>query len=149
MAEVIAQKELEEAFKLFDSDGDGLITSKELRGIIEKVGGRLSAGESEELLRLADQGGNGGIVLSQFTQLWAAIRGPREEEAEIREEFEKLDSDNSGFITREEMLAIIAGCQHFNGDKMAEAEKCVAEIDVDEDGRVSYPEFLLVWKHIK
>ena len=31
--------------------------------------------------------------------------------------------------------------------QMEEAKKCVAELDVDEDGRVSYPEFLLVWKY--
>ena len=27
-----------------------------------------------------------------------------------------------------------------------EAKKCLADIDVDGDGKVSYPEFLLVWK---
>jgi hypothetical protein len=31
--------------------------------------------------------------------------------------------------------------------QMAEAEKCVDELDVDRDGRVSYPEFLMVWKY--
>ena len=31
--------------------------------------------------------------------------------------------------------------------QMEEARKCIAELDVDKDGRVSYPEFLLVWKY--
>ena len=31
--------------------------------------------------------------------------------------------------------------------KVAEAEKCVADLDVDKDGKVSYPEFLLVWRY--
>ena len=47
----------------------------------------------------------------------------------------------------EEMMSIISECDHFAGDKMEEAKRCVAELDVDQDGRVSYPEFLLVWKY--
>ena len=35
----------------------------------------------------------------------------------------------------------------FVQDKAEEAAKCIAELDVDKDGRVSYPEFLLVWKY--
>ena len=29
----------------------------------------------------------------------------------------------------------------------AEAARCVADLDVDKDGKVSYPEFLLVWRY--
>jgi len=45
------------------------------------------------------------------------------------------------------MTSVITDCDHFSGDKMEEAKKCIAELDVDKDGRVSYPEFLLVWKY--
>ena len=66
-------------------------------------------------------------------------------------------------LSSEEMLNVICGFSHLSGDKvsrinliysiysfspkMLEAEKCVADIDVDKDGKVSYPEFLLVWKY--
>merc|ERR1711936_1180188 len=91
--------ELKEAFKLFDMDGDGMITKDELRKLVEKVGGSMTEGEA------------------------------------------------NGFITKDEMLTVITDCDHFAGDKMEEARKCIAELDVDKDGRVSYPEFLLVWKY--
>merc|ERR1711962_1655872 len=107
------QKELEEAFKLFDADGDGLITSVELRSLIEKVGGIMSEGEATALIHQADKDGN------------------------------------SGFITKDEMLSIIEKSGNFTGDKMPEAQRCVSELDVDKDGRVSYPEFLLVRKYKK
>merc|ERR1711974_266319 len=45
-----------------------------------------------------------------------------------------------------EMLTIIDKSGGFDGDQVAEAQRCVAALDVDKDGRVSYPEFLLVWK---
>eukprot|EP00092_Neocalanus_flemingeri_P033078 GFUD01035972.1.p1 GENE.GFUD01035972.1~~GFUD01035972.1.p1 ORF type:complete len:174 (+),score=59.28 GFUD01035972.1:78-524(+) len=146
MAEV-KNAELEEAFKLFDMDRDGLITVAELKKLIEKVGGKMTEGEARALIHQADRDENGAVDFSEFSSLWSDIRGEGEEEMEIRQEFSKLDSDNSGFITREEMLDIIVGCDHFTGDKVEEAKKCVAELDVDQDGRVSYPEFLLVWKY--
>merc|ERR1711890_141137 len=143
------QKELEEAFKLFDADGDGLITSVELKALVEKVGGCMSEGEAQGLIHQADRDGNAAIDMSEFTKLWAAIRGDGQEEDVIRTEFRKIDKDNSGFITKDEMMSIITSSGAFVGDAMAEAQKCVAELDVDKDGRVSYPEFLLVYKYKK
>jgi len=145
----VSQKEIQEAFKLFDQDGDGLITIDELRNLIKKVGGSMTEAEAKALIKEADKDGNEGVDYSEFTRLWSAIRGDNDEEKEIRKEFRKLDSDASGFITKDEMLAVIANCEHFTGDKMEEASKCVDELDVDRDGRVSYPEFLLVWKYKK
>merc|ERR1712109_58496 len=101
--------ELKEAFKLFDMDGDGMITKDELRKLVEKVGGSMTEGEAKGLINQADKDGNESIDFSEFSKLWAAIKGEGEGEKEIRKEF--------------------------------------AELDVDKDGRVSYPEFLLVWKY--
>merc|ERR1712038_379350 len=142
-----SEQELAEAFKLFDADGDGVITSEELRALIEKVGGAMSEEEAVALIHKADKDGNKGIDQSEFAELWNALHGGGEAEAKIREEFTKLDSDKSGFISKDEMLAVISGS--FTGDKQAEAERCVAELDVDKDGRVSYPEFMLVMKYKK
>ena len=69
-----------------------------------------------------------------------------EEEELIRQEFDKLDTDKSGYISKSEMLASISNCEHLGGDKEAEAKKCLDDIDVNGDGKISYPEFLMVWK---
>merc|ERR1711935_712499 len=142
-------KELKEAFSLFDDDKDGFVTMDELRKLIEKVGGHMTEAEAGALIHLADRDGNNCIDFSEFSKLWSAIRLEGEGEEEVREEFSKLDTDNSGFITKDEMLAVIANCEHFVGDKGEEAKRCVDELDVDKDGQVSYPEFLLVWKYKK
>ena len=39
-----------QAFKLFDMDGDGMITKDELRKLVEKVGGSMSEGEAKGLI---------------------------------------------------------------------------------------------------
>ena len=56
------------------------------------------------------------------------------------------DTDGSGFISKDEMLQSITNCEFLRNEKEEEAKKCLADIDVDGDGKVSYPEFLLVWK---
>jgi len=145
----ISQQELEEAFKLFDADGDGKINGEELKALVDKVGGNMTAGEADALIRKADKDGDKEIDMSEFGELWAAIRGDGEAEMKIKAEFLKMDGDRSGYITKEEMLTIVGNCPEFDGDKAAEAAKCVAELDVDKDGKVSYPEFLLVWKFKK
>ena len=69
-----------------------------------------------------------------------------EEEDLIRQEFDKLDTDKSGYISKSEMLASLSNCQFIGVDKEEEAKKCLDDIDVNGDGMVSYPEFLMVWK---
>merc|ERR1712198_451071 len=104
-----SETELREAFKLFDIDGDGIITMEELKSLVSKVGGDISEADAKAMIQAADKDGNMGIDFSEFAKLWEALHG--EGEAEIRKEFAKLD--------------------------------------VDKDGKVSYPEFLLVMKYKK
>ena len=61
-------------------------------------------------------------------------------------EGDRNDKDRSGYISKEEMFAAIGNCSHLGGSMEEEAKKCLDDIDVDGDGRISYPEFLLVWK---
>jgi len=50
--------ELQEAFKLFDMDGDGMITKDELKKLVEKVGGKMTEGEAKGLIHQADKVSN-------------------------------------------------------------------------------------------
>merc|ERR1712141_637450 len=124
------EAELREAFKLFDADGDGMISAEELVTLISKVGGQMADAEAKALIHAADKDGNMGIDFGEFAKFWEALHG--DDEGKIRAEFGKLDTDNSGYITR---------------DKMEEAKKAIEKLDVDKDGRVSYPEFILVMKY--
>merc|ERR1739838_240867 len=140
--------ELRGAFKLFDIDGDGVITIDELKSLISKVGGDMSEADAAALIHGKDKDGNTGIDFSEFAKLWEALHG--DGEAEIRKQFAKLDTDGSGFITKEEMAAIIT--DGFAGDKvpwkmmfqLEEAKAAIDMLDVDKDGKVSYPEFMMV-----
>ena len=56
-------------------------------------------------------------------------------------------NSNRDVICLEEMLGVISA--EFQGDKMAEAQAAIDKLDVNGDGKVSYPEFILVMKFKK
>jgi len=61
--------ELELAFKVFDTDGSGVITRDELRDKLTTLGEKLSEEEVEELLAEADTDNSGTISFEEFKAL--------------------------------------------------------------------------------
>ncbi|OHT10026.1 Caltractin [Tritrichomonas foetus] len=64
-----ARKELEEAFKLFDVDGTGKITFKNLKEVVANMGEQLTEQEIIEIIAEADKTGDGEITLDEFIDL--------------------------------------------------------------------------------
>jgi len=145
-SKVAAEEELQQAFNLFDANKDGMISMEEMRMLLTKVGGQMSEGQVKAVMAIADRDKNSLIDFAEFHSLWSLVLGEIEEESEIREEFKRFDLDKNGYITKDEMLKVIESSGSFVQDKLEEARKCIAEMDVDDDGQVSYPEFLLIWR---
>jgi calmodulin len=59
--EVDTEQELLNAFKVFDKDGSGTISSDELRNVLKSLGENLTDDEVEEMIKLADRDGDGHI----------------------------------------------------------------------------------------
>lgn len=64
-------------------------------------------------------------------------------EENIRLAFEALDADHNGYITRDE---IVNALKHQNNHTEEEIDNIVAEVDLNGDGRIDYPEFLAMIK---
>merc|ERR1712110_528035 len=78
------EAELREAFKLFDTDGDGVITMEELKGLISKVGGDMSEAEAIAHIKSADADATWPSTspsLENFGQLFTVQRRTRSEES--------------------------------------------------------------------
>ena len=61
MKDTKTEKEIWEAFKVFDSDGNGFISAAELRHVMTNLGERLTDEEADEMIREADIDGDGQI----------------------------------------------------------------------------------------
>merc|ERR1712020_471845 len=99
------EAELRQAFKLFDADGDGMISAEELVTLISKVGGEMADSEAKALIHAADKDGNMGIDFNEFAKFWEALHG--EDEGRIRAEFGKLDADKDGKVSYPEFILVM------------------------------------------
>ena len=59
--ELDTEQELYNAFKVFDKDGSGTISSDELRNVLKSLGEDLTDEEVDEMIKLADRNGDGSI----------------------------------------------------------------------------------------
>jgi len=64
-----SQAEILEAFKVFDKDGSGKISVKELREVMTSLGEKLTEGEVEEMIKDADIDGDGEIDINEFVKM--------------------------------------------------------------------------------
>ncbi|KXX73933.1 Calmodulin [Madurella mycetomatis] len=67
--EVDAEEELLNAFKVFDKDGSGTISSDELRNVLKSLGEILTDDEVEQMVQLADRNGDGQIDYKEFAHI--------------------------------------------------------------------------------
>lgn len=61
MKDTDSEEEIREAFKVFDRDNNGFISAAELRHVMTSIGEKLTDDEVDEMIREADQDGDGRI----------------------------------------------------------------------------------------
>lgn len=64
-----AEEEMIEAFRIFDTDGDGSITADELRQIFNNLGEKLTDEEISDMIKEADTDGDGEINYQEFVRM--------------------------------------------------------------------------------
>merc|ERR1711924_211527 len=85
MGEQIA--EFKEAFSLFDKDGDGTITTKELGTVMRSLGQNPTEAELQDMINEVDADGNGTIDFPEFCTLMARKMKDTDSEEELKEAF--------------------------------------------------------------
>merc|ERR1712142_1144880 len=86
--------EFKEAFSLFDKDGDGTITTKELGTVMRSLGQNPTEAELLDMINEVDADGNGTIDFPEFLTMMARKMKETDSEDEIREAFKVFDKDN-------------------------------------------------------
>ncbi|TVT99350.1 hypothetical protein EJB05_55283 [Eragrostis curvula] len=135
----------QEAFSLFDKNGDGCITMEELAAVTRSLGLDPSDEELTDMMREVDTDGNGIIDFHEFLSLIARKMKDGDGDEELKEAFEVLDKDQNGFISPTELRTVMVSL----GEKMTdeEVEQMIKEADTDGDGQVNYDEFVLMMKN--
>ena len=129
---------LRKVFKRYDTDKSGAISLDEFKQCLSKY--EYNDDYVESLFQAADLDGTGSIKYTEFLAATIDATGLVTEDR-LAEAFDRLDSDDSGFISFENLREIL-------GEDVAEEyiDQIITEADLEKNHKVSYQEFLAMWK---
>eukprot|EP01083_Nonionella_stella_P059611 155962_1 len=133
-------QEFRAAFSLFDKDGDGTITVKELGTVMRSLGHNPTQAELQDLINEVDVDGTGAIDFPEFLTLMARKFQNSDLEEELMEAYRVFDKDGNGFISAYELRHVLTNL----GEKLTDDEvyEMIREADFDGDGQINYEEFV-------
>ena len=134
-----------------DKDGNGEVSVDELEGLLRSMRIKLMLSETEikQTLRKIDANGDGIIDIIELKSVLekydtkGTVYKALNQRSEIRKEFKKYDADNSGYITKDELLHVVTDR---TGVKVSERqlELMTRDGDDNDDGRINYDEFFIM-----
>ena len=129
---------LKKVFKSFDKCSDGQITYDELKqGLIQFNNTKLTENDIKDLFSQIDVDQNGKIDYTEFIAATVQESNYNKKE-KIFEAFSMFDKDNSGFITKDEILNALKAQK----SQEKEIEKYIQDVDKNGDGKIDYKEFV-------
>ncbi|XP_074358709.1 calmodulin-like protein 3 [Apium graveolens] len=133
--------ELRRVFHMFDRNGDGKITKKELSDSLQNLGMFLSDKEVVQMIDKIDVNGDGFVDMEEFGALYQTIMDEKDEEEDMREAFNVFDQNRDGYITVDELRSVLASLGLKQGRTEEDCKAMIKKVDVDGDGKVNFLEF--------
>ncbi|MQL74876.1 hypothetical protein Taro_007219 [Colocasia esculenta] len=133
--------ELKRVFQMFDRNGDGRITQKELSDSLGNLGIHIPDKDLVAMIEKIDANGDGCVDMDEFGALYQTIMDEKDEEEDMREAFNVFDQNGDGFITVEELRSVLASLGLKQGRTVEDCRKMIRKVDVDGDGMVNFKEF--------
>mmetsp|Transcript_9941 Transcript_9941/g.15946 ORF Transcript_9941/g.15946 Transcript_9941/m.15946 type:complete len:175 (-) Transcript_9941:262-786(-) len=138
------REEFRDAFKLFDKDGDGVITVEEIFEVFQSLGFKeYSKNDVKKMVKAVDVDGNGTIDLDEFIALLRKKQTGKYAhmtlDEELKQAFKVFDRDGNGSIDADELAKIMAAL----GEKLSkqDIEFMIKSVDIDGDATIDFPEF--------
>ena len=134
--------EFKEAFQIFDKDGDGSITTKELGTVMRSLGQNPSDEEVRQMIEEVDEDKSETIDFKEFLGLMARKMKETDAEDELLEAFKVFDRDGNGKISAHALRYVMLS----SGEDLTEQDiqEMVMEADIDGDGFIDYQEFVKI-----
>eukprot|EP00794_Sanderia_malayensis_P020133 gene20133-22106_t len=132
-------EELQEAFSLFDIDGNGVVSMQEIAAVMKSIGMEYSDEDINEMIHIVDKDEDGEIGFDDFHDLMkeTILRGVQEDD--MKRTFNVFDTDGDGYITPNELHILFTNLgENVN---INEAAEILEEADADSDGLLDFKDF--------
>ena len=132
--------QLHEAFQQFDTGNDGVIRKSEFVSMMKRF--NYDDDEIESMFTSMDSVFENGYI-PYVTFIAASLEAcGKLEENRLREAFARLDTDNSGFITKDNLRHVL-GSNYYTEEK---AMEIIRQVDSTNSGAISYRDFINQFK---
>jgi len=132
---------IEQYFDIFDKDGNGKITSKELRSVLQVLyRNDLDKQIQEELLQRYDADESGYLDIGEFKKLYHSLK-VKPKGASLKEMFSNYDLNDDKSLSKSEVRKFLVDLDPSKDITDAVVDKLMEDTDKDKDGTVSFPEF--------
>ncbi|XP_063428900.1 neo-calmodulin-like [Mytilus trossulus] len=132
-------EEFRQAFKLFDKDGDGTVSTNELGVVMRSLGQKPTDEELHAMINEVDEDGNGEIDFDEFLSMIAKKMGDIDSEEDLIQAFRIFDTNRTGYITAQEFREVMMNL----GERLSydEVTEMIAAADKNSSGKINYAEF--------
>lgn len=143
MSKSLAEKqlnELKEAFAIYDTNNDGVISTQELGTVLRQLGHNPTEAEVLAIIKSMGKDKNSTITLDEFKALMVDKMTIVDNEQDVRDAFRVFDVNGSGLISADELRHAATNLS----EKLTEAEanEMLRSSNVDENGLINYDEFI-------
>lgn len=138
-------QEIREAFHVFDPHDSGVIPNRKMGNVLRSLGQFPTEAELYDIIDEIDVEGEGEIKYPDFEAMIVKRVEATYKDESLRAAFKLFDRDEDGFISQAELRTVM-----FNlGERCTEEEffDMMKEVDTDNDGRISYTEFVAALRH--
>ncbi len=131
--------EIREIFNVFDNNGSGSISTKEVGNLYRALGFTPTEVELNQIIFELDTDKSGAVEFNEFLEMFSKYDIKPFTEKQLIEAFRLFDKDRNGLMSLDELMNIfqIAGSPISNN----EAEMIIKHFDFDNNGSVNYNEF--------
>jgi len=143
-------KALRETFMTLDANGDGLLTSKEMKEGLQNAGFKEIPADLQAIMEQVDSDGSGMIDYTEF------LAATMDRKTYLQEDvcwaaFRVFDRNGDGKISKEELKMVLGDDDLASGmGKTAQdLQALMAEVDTDGDGHIDFKEFMAMMRGSK
>lgn len=135
-------RELKAAFCLLDKNQDGRVNASEIKCMLDNLGICLTDAMVHHLVQQASKREDGLISEDEFLSWMAHHQNSMKDDVmeDLLAAFRVFDKDRNGYITRDELRVAM----EMIGEHMSDVQldDMLKAIDIDNDGRINYEEFV-------